>query len=609
MKNLREILLTLLLVPICAVAVYGAEKPKETPQNPPAAMQNIMGRERMSLNGSWAYIPDINDLGLSQRWYQEVDHSTVKKFVEVNFDGESFLTVPGDWNSQRPELLYFESVMWYQRKFEFKQSSTEDRHFLHFGAVCNEAMVYLNGKLLGYHRGGYTPFQFEVTDLLRDGENTVTVRADNRRSESSLPGMVYDWWSYGGITRDVDLVTTPATYIEDYWVRLDKGSMSRVVADVQLNGKNMANREVVVTLKGTKISKRIKTDESGAGSVAFDAKLKLWSPESPTLYDVVIECEGERIEDRIGFRCFEVRGTEIYLNDKPIFLKGVNLHAEIPSERRRAVDAADAKYLLSAVAELGCNFVRLTHYSPNEYIVRMCDEMGLMVWEEIPTWGSHLDFSNSDLQMNATTMMQEMIERDKNRCGIIIWSVANETKAWDKSRNEFLTKLIHKCREWDNTRAISSASNTSKYLDGDNKNLVLVDPLADEIDIIAVNKYLGWYGDWGAKPEESQWITRDNKPMIVSEFGAGALYGNHHDTKNVNSFSEEYMAEIYRKSLRFYENIPNYRGVTPWVMFDFRSTRRSNVKYQDGWNRKGLLSPYGEKKQAWYVMKEYYDKK
>ncbi len=602
----RITLLLTLLLSICGVS---ANKPAVKWINDPVAMQNVMGRERVSLNGCWAFIPDVNDLGVGQKWYQEVDHSTTAKFVEVNFSGESFLTVPGDWNSQRPELLYFESTMWYQRKFEFKSKSSSDRHFLHFGAVCNDAIVYLNGELLGKHRGGYTPFQFEVTSKLRDGENQVTVRVDNRRSETTLPGMVYDWWNYGGITRDVDIVTTPATYIEDYWVRLERGSLKRVVADVQLNGADKAGKEVRVSLKGTKISKKIKTDESGRASVSFDTNLKLWSPESPTLYDVVIESEEDRVEDRIGFRCFEVRGTELYLNNKPIFLKGVNLHEEIPHERRRAVDSADSEYLLSAVKELGCNFVRLTHYSPNEYMVRMCDEMGLMVWEEIPTWGSHLDFSNVELQRNATTMMEEMIERDKNRCGIIIWSVANETKAWDKSRNEFLTKLINQCRAWDNTRAISSATNTSKYLEGDNKNLVLVDPLADVVDIIAVNKYLGWYGSWGAAPEESQWITRDNKPMIVSEFGAGALYGNHEHTDNVNFFSEEYMADIYRKSLRFYENIPNYCGVTPWVMFDFRSTRRSNVKYQDGWNRKGLLSPYGEKKQAWYVMREYYDKK
>ncbi len=572
-------------------------------------MQNVMGRDRVSLNGRWAFIPDVNDLGLSQGWHKEVDHEAITSFVEVCFDGGKKLAVPGDWNSQYPELLYFESVMWYQRKFDFNGIEGDERKFLHFGAVCNDAMVYLNGELLGSHIGGYTPFQFEVTKKLRKGSNVITVRVDNRRSESSLPGMVYDWWCYGGITRDVDLVTTPATYIEDYWVRLEKGSTKSVIVDVQLNGAEKANKEVVVSLKGTKISKRIKTDAKGVGQLQFDAKLDLWSPSSPKLYDVVIESKDDKIEDKIGFRCFEVRGTKLYLNNTEIFLKGVNLHEEIPHDRRRAVDVADSEYLLSAVEELGCNFVRHTHYSPNEYMIRMCDEMGLMMWEEIPTWGSHIDFSNETVQSTATSMMIEMIRRDKNRCGTIIWSVANETKPRDKSRNEFLTKLINQCREWDNTRAISTASNASKFLDGDNTKLVLVDPLADVVDLIAVNKYLGWYGAWGVEPEKTEWITRKDKAMIVSEFGAGAVYGNLGDENNVNSFSEGYMAKVYRQSLRFYENIPNLCGITPWVMFDFRSTRRSNVKFQDGWNRKGLLSPDGEKKQAWYIINDYYKTK
>ncbi len=598
--KLRRIFAALALSLVSAASSYAATLP---------AMQNVMGRERQSLNGQWAYIPDINDLGTSQKWYSIADHSVPTKFVEVNFEGEKRLKVPGDWNSQYPELLYFESVMWYQRLFDFAGASSDTRQFIHFGAVCNDAAVYLNGELLGKHIGGYTPFQFEVTDKLRRGENQITVRVDNRRSEDSIPGMIYDWWNYGGITRDVDLVSTPKSYIEDYWVRLEKGSMKRVIAEVQLNGSDIAEKEVAISFGGTKIVKKVKSNDKGVATIIFDAKLDLWSPESPKLYDVSIATGEDKVTDKIGFRCFEVRGTKLYLNDKEIFLKGVNLHEEIPHERRRAVDAADAEFLLSATLELGCNFIRHTHYAPNEYMIRMCDEMGLMMWEEIPTWGSHIDFSRKAVQETATSMMQEMMRRDKNRCGTIIWSVANETKSWDKARNEFLTKFIRQCREWDNTRAITTASNSSKYLKDDNINLTLVDPLADEVDIIAVNKYLGWYGQWGAAPEDTRWVTRDDKAMIVSEFGAGGVYGNHVDPENVNSFSEEYMAMIYSKYITFFDQIPNLCGVTPWVMFDFRSTRRSNVKYQDGWNRKGLLSPNNEKKQAWYLMKEYYDKK
>ncbi len=592
----------LLLLALGTAEGYAAKKVADV------AMQNVMGRDRQSLNGEWSYILDINDLGRSQRWFKMRDFSDPTKLDEICFDGGQKLRVPGDWNSQYPELLYYESTMWYQRWFDYNGAEAGSRQFLHFGAVANDAEVYLNGKLLGSHYGGFTPFQFDVTDVLRTGPNMVVVRVNNARSDSSLPGMIYDWWNYGGITRDVDIVTTPATYIEDYWVRLDKGSMSKVVADVQLNGAGSANSEVVVSIEGTKIAKRAVTDANGRASVSFDAKLELWSPENPKLYNVVVKSANDRVEDQIGFRCFEVRGTKLYLNGESIFLKGINLHEEVPHERRRAISVADAEYLLSAPLELGCNFIRHTHYSPNEYMIRMCDQKGLMMWEEIPTWGSHLDFSNALLCARATQMMEEMIRRDKNRCGTIIWSVANETKPKDKHRIEFLTGLMNKCREWDNTRAISLASNASKYFDDPTK-LVLDDPLADEVDIIAVNKYVGWYLNWAAAPEKTQWITRDNKPMIVSEFGAGGVYGNNEDPNSKNTFSEGYMARVYEESLKFYEQVPNLCGTVPWLMFDFRSTRRAHLRLQDGWNRKGLLSPYGEKKQAWYVMKRFYDTK
>lgn len=573
--------------------------------NAEPAMQNVLGRKKMSLNGRWAFITDVFDIGVSKRWFKPIDRVDLLKFEEVNFEGGEKLTVPGDWNSQYPELFYLESPVWYQRKFEF-EGSNQERQFIHFGAVCSDAIVYLNGEEIARHVGGYTPFQVEVTDKIRVGDNELIVRVDNRRSKKSIPGVVFDWWIYGGITRDVDLVSTPKNYIEDYWVRLDKGSMTKVIAEVQLNGSDIADKSVKVTIKGTKYSKKIKTDSAGRASVAFDAKLDLWSPENPMIYDVVVESDSDRVEDRIGFRSIEVRGTDILLNGKPIFLRGVNLHEEIAHEERRAVDMSDAEYLLDAASELGCNFIRHTHYPPNEYLMRLCDERGFLMWEEIPTWGVDIDFGDTDIQNLATTMMSEMIRRDKNRCGTIIWSVANETAPWQESRNKFLTTLIDKCRVWDNTRLISLASNAVKYVDNDYSKLVLVDELQDKIDIIGVNKYMGWYIKWMATPTETKWVTRDNKPMIFTEFGAGGVYGNFGDENDASSFSEEYMARVYKENLASFDGIDNLRGTTPWVLFDFRSARRPNAKFQKGWNRKGLLSPDGEKKQAWYIMKEYY---
>ncbi|MFR9565821.1 MAG: sugar-binding domain-containing protein, partial [Rikenellaceae bacterium] len=177
----------------------------------PTAMQNVMGREKQSLNGKWAVITDIMKLGDRQKWGDPkpaVDNLTLK---ELYYDGGMTLDVPGDWNSQRLEFFYYEAPMWYKKSFYFTPDDTK-RNFLHFAGVSSKAEVYLNGKLLGKHSGGFTPFQFEVSDVLREGENVVVVRVDNIRTTDGIPALDFDWWNYGGITHDVDLISTPKTF-------------------------------------------------------------------------------------------------------------------------------------------------------------------------------------------------------------------------------------------------------------------------------------------------------------------------------------------------------------------------------------------------------------
>ncbi len=571
----------------------------------PTAMQNVMGRDRVSLNGKWHAITDIMDIGNNKKWYAEQTYRTESPLNELYFEGGMTLNVPGDWNSQDPELVYYEGAIWYKRNFTFMPDDTK-RHFLHFAAVCRDCRVYLNGEHLGDHKGGFTPFQFEVGDKLRDGKNFIVVRIDNTRTINSIPAMGFDWWNYGGITRDVDLISTPKTFIKDYWLRLAKGSMERMVIDVELDGEAKANSEVVVKIADTKISKKLKTDAEGKASIEFDTKLDLWSPSNPKLYNVSISTKSDKVEDEIGFRCIEVKGTEILLNGEPQFLRGINIHEEIAQDRRRSVNYEDAEFLTNEALALGCNFIRLSHYPHNEYMVKMCERKGLMLWEEIPIWQA-INFANKEVCELGTNMMSEMVSRDKNRCGIIIWSVANETPALSEPRLEFLTGLIQKVRSWDNTRAISSALNKVDVTD-DGK-IVLNDKLADHVDIIGLNKYMGWYNMWKAEPAETVWVTRDNKPVIFSEFGAEAIYANYGDGENINSWSEDFMKQAYLDNLSSFENIPNYRGSAPWILFDFRSPRRSHAMYQQGWNRKGLISPNGDRKQAWYVMHDYYETK
>ena len=388
------------------------------------AMVNVESRHLSTLNGQWQVILDPTRIGEWKQVWQEKKSKTKTDFVEYSFDGGPMLKVPGDFNSQLCELTYFEGIVWYKKVFDYK-SNNEKRLFLHFGSVNYLADVYLNGEKIGSHEGGFTPFQFEITGKVKEGQNSLIVKADNLRLQNGLPGVGYDWFNYGGITRDVNLIETSKTFIEDYSVQLKKGSLNKVLGWVQLNGSNVKQK---IKLKIPELNKTYKTesDSKGRANIEFDSNLKLWSPENPKLYKVIIEAETDTIVDTIGFRCIEVQGNKVLLNKKSIFLKSVNIHEENPNKGTRAYSKEDALLLLNSAKELGCNLVRLAHYPHNENMIKEAEKLGLMVWSELPIY-QHIQFSDSLVPKKMETMLKEMIHRDKNRCGVVIWSLSNET--------------------------------------------------------------------------------------------------------------------------------------------------------------------------------------
>ena len=370
-----------------------------------------------------------------------------------------------------------------------------------------------------------------------------------------------------------------------------------------LNGNN-ASQQVNLSIPELKINTTITPDQNGRAAIDIKTKPVLWSPGNPKLYEVLIKSGSDSIRENIGFRNIEVKGTEILLNGKPVFLKGVNIHEEIPNRMGRAWSEADAMLLLGWAEELGCNFVRLAHYPYNEHIVRLADKKGLMIWEEIPLWQG-IQFTNPVILNKANTLLKEMINRDRNRASVIFWSLSNETNP-SKDRNEVLAKMAIYARSLDSTRLITSAFHQFKY---DKNTVTIDDPLSTSLDVLAVNQYFGWYRTWNYKPEEIEWKTAFNKPILISEFGGEALYGNHGPSDTVSSWSEEYQEQLYRNQLKMISKIPNMRGTIPWILADFRSPSRMHSIYQQGWNRKGLLSDKGLKKKAWFVMRDYYKTK
>jgi len=556
------------------------------------------------LNGKWNALVDVFCMGESNGIFKNRPQSATGKPQEYTFNDGFRLDVPGDFNSQLPELKYYEGNVWYQRKITVNKT-VDCRQFLYFAGANYITKVWLNGNFIGEHEGGFLPFQFDITKLAKAGENDLVVMTNNNRRVDYLPAMNFDWWNYGGITRDVFLIETPNTYINDYTVQLKKGVKNIIAGTVKLEGAT-AQQNVEIRIPELKICKKIITDTAGLATFEIAAKPQLWEPASPKLYDITFTTDKDTVTEQIGFRTIETKGTNILLNGKPIFIKGVNFHEEIPQRMGRAYSEADAAVLLSEAKALGCNFIRTAHYAQNERIVRMAEKMGLMIWEEIPVWQG-IKFTDEVVMVKAQKMLREMIQRDKNRAAIVIWSIQNETQA-SAARNKMLIGLAELTRSLDSTRLVAGAFNNMKY-DNSTHTFILNDSLINYLDVIGINKYMGWYDAYKTAPEQTKWNVAAGKPLIMSEFGAEAVYGQHGDANVLASWSEEMMEKLYRDNLKMFNNIPNLSGTVPWLLFDFRSPNRWHKQNQDGWNRKGLVSDKGQRKKAWYVMKAYYDGK
>ena len=571
-------------------------------------IQNVYAREHFDLDGSWNYIIDPFDNGFYDYRLHENPNGFFKNrkaknktdLVEYNFDTSPVMVIPSDWNTKNPQLFFYEGSVWFKKDFNYTKKPG-NKTFIYFGAANYEADVYLNGEKIGKHIGGFTPFNFDITDKVKEGNNFIVVRANNERHPEAVPTINADWWNYGGITREVLVVDVPDLFIRDYKIQLEKGSYNQISGNIKLN-QALAGKEVTVNIPELKINQTFTTDNQGVATISMKAKPELWSPENPKLYDVIITGDGEEIKDQIGFRQIETKGKEIFLNGKKVFFRGVAIHEEAPYRQGRAWSPDDAKILLGWAKELGCNFVRLAHYPHNKYMIREAEKLGIMVWSEIPVyWTIH--WKNADTYANAQQQLDDMIERNKNRCAVVVWSIANETPH-SEARDEFLGKLASYARSKDDTRLISMAMEVT----GQSHNVSKVeDNMNKYVDIISFNSYLGWYGGTIDDIKTRQWEIPYDKPFFVSEFGAGALQGKHGDVNE--RWTEEYQAELYKQTLAMFNKVEGFSGTSPWILVDFYSPRRQLNGIQDFFNRKGLISNNGVKKQAFYVLQDFYKKK
>ncbi len=582
------------------------------------AVMDPKARMALNLDGKWSAIVDPYDFGYYNYRlvpYDSLPDPTGGFFLdrpvdnrsylqEYSFDQSPTLNVPGDWNTQDAKLMLYEGAVWYRRKFDFAAKDGV-RVFLHVGAANYESQVYLNARKLGEHTGGFTPYDLEVTGSLKPTDNSLVIRVDNRRRREGVPTINTDWWNYGGLTRDVYLYTTPATVISRYTVRLKPGDPGQIEVTTELDGPQPA-QGVSVEIPELRLSGSAQADGSGHATVLLRTPdgMTRWSPDHPKCYEVMIRCASDQVDEKVGFRTIEVRGTDILLNGEPIFLRGVCIHEENPLRGGRAYSREDAKLLLGWAKELNCNFARLAHYPHNENMAEVADEMGILLWEEIPVYWT-IAWDNPDTLRNARAQLDDVIVRDNNRASVIVWSVANETPV-SEARTKFLRQLIDDARAKDGTRLVSAAMEVRK-LPEEPRRRIVDDPLGAYTDILSFNEYIGWYDGSNDTIARTEWTIGYKKPVVISEFGADALQGLHGDDRT--RFSEEYQAELYRRTIPMLQGIPELRGMNPWILCDFRSPRRLLPNVEDGWNRKGLIGENGVKKEAFSVLAQFYAEK
>ncbi|QZH75823.1 MAG: beta-glucuronidase [Erythrobacter sp.] len=579
-------------------------------------------RPAQDLSGEWTWSIDPyrdgqagfhgEGAGTGHRRYDDTDVDAARRanplaLYEYDMDRSPVATLPSSWLTHAPEMRHYQGLVWYQRRFDAAPGEGT-RQFLRFGAVNYTAEVWLNGEYLGRHEGGFTPFAFEVTGKLRAVGNRLVVGADSQRDGFDVPPPVTDWETYGGITRPVRLIEVPATYVDDAWVRLtDDG---RIAFDVALDGPQAAGARVNFAIPDLGVELALTADAAGrvAGSVAAPAGMERWSPANPRLYHVAIGAGGDVWTDRVGLRTVAVDGAQILLNGEPVFLRGISLHEEeLGANPTRNMTPEAARELLTIARDgLNANFVRLAHYPHADAVVRAADEMGLLVWSEIPVYW-RIAFDDPATLERARIMLAEMIGRDRNRASVIVWSVGNETPVSD-ARNAFMTRLAEDVRLLDPHRLVSAALLTGREQRDGRQVMVLADPLAAALDVLAVNTYNGWYGpDHPDTVPAIGWDMPTDRPLLFSEFGAGAMPGLYAEAgAEPIKFTEEYQADYYRATLAMAENIPSLAGMSPWILKDFRSPRRQLPGVQDGWNRKGLIGPEGERKLAFEVLARWY---
>ena len=517
------------------------------------------------------------------------------------------IPVPCAWNAL-PAYYDYHGPAWYRRSVALTDRANVRVRFL---AVSHEATVFLDGEERVAHSGGYTPFEFVAEDLPA-GEHELLVRAENGRSETTIPLPETDWFDYGGITREVVLETVPDVYVDDFDLEYDldgdgangtETARIRATVDVATLERE-TDRTVAVTVGGTTARERVTVPAGGTSvELALERPVERWTLADPTLYDVTValEADGEVVDDRrdrIGFREVAVDGREILLNGDPVELRGVNRHEDHP-EWGAAQPLRIMREDLRRIREAGLNCIRCSHYPNHPRFLDLCDELGLLVIEELPYWHFDADdFARADLLERGERTLEATISRDRHHPSVFAWSLTNECANEQAGVAEATERLATVARDADDSRLVTLASYNEWTDRGEDRCL-------QYCDFACVNGYYGWYTDEPVTAD--QWTgflervaDRHDCPIVVSEFGAGAIEGER--TREGAKWSETYQADFLETVIPILRADDAVAGFAIWQFCDTR-TSRDPMGRPKSKNNKGIVGEYRRPKMAYETVR------
>ncbi|WNS43992.1 beta-glucuronidase [Paenibacillus sp. MMS20-IR301] len=576
-------------------------------------------RSLYDLGGIWKFKLDQGS-GFDEKWYASRLTDTIP------------MAVPSAYNDLgvSPEIRNHVGWVWYERELTLPMNILDERLVLRFGSATHKAKVFINGSFVMEHSGGFLPFEAEINDCVQQGSNRLTVAVHNvvdyttlpvgLYTEAELPGGAirlknqpnFDFFNFAGLQRPVKIYSTPQTFIEDVTVITGyHGETGTVRYNVDISGEADV-RVTVLDEEGNALC-----SGSGMSGQLDIPSVTLWQPLNAYLYTLKVELlQSEQVIDvyglPFGVRTVEVRNGQFLINNQPFYFKGYGKHEDTPFHGRGLDEAANIMDF-NLMKWSGANSFRTAHYPYSEEVMRLADREGFVVIDETPAVGLDLNFlvmvsggAKKDTWKEVKTfehhrqVIRELIKRDKNHACVVMWNVANEPATYEEGAYEYFKPLIEQLREEDpQHRPVTLVTHIESSPEKD--------VISELIDVLAFNRYYGWYVDGGdlesakakLRLELKAWTERcPGKPMMMTEYGTDTVAGLH-DVEPI-MFTEEYQVEFYRANHEIFDEFADFVGEQVWNFADF-ATSQGIIRVQG--NKKGIFTRERKPKAAAHELR------